>query len=54
MNVPKRGTKVKLLSTGDNVKWSIEKDIVTVTLPKSLIKMNGYQPALTFSFTPAE
>ncbi|MEO6730254.1 MAG: alpha-L-fucosidase [Ferruginibacter sp.] len=54
MNIPKVGSEMKLLQTGQTVKWFKEKDAVVVIVPKSLIKSNPALPALAFSFTPAD
>lgn len=55
MNAPLPKSKMKLLHTGETVKWSMEGDSVVVTIPKSLAKkMSSVPPALAFSFTPAE
>ena len=48
-NLPKKGAKMKLLSSGTTVKWKLEGDKVKVTLPASLAKLKEY-PALAFSF----
>ena len=53
-NAPKKGTKMKLLQTGETVKWQQEGEGVEVILPASLKKIKGAIPALTFSFTPAD
>lgn len=47
-NIPKKGTKMKLLQTGETVKWRIEGDEVKVHLPASVLK--SQLPALAFSF----
>ncbi|MCW3091240.1 MAG: alpha-L-fucosidase [Ferruginibacter sp.] len=54
MNVPKKGTKMKLLQTGEMVKWQQTGEGVAVILPASLRKINGALPALAFSFTPVD
>ncbi|MDP4209046.1 MAG: alpha-L-fucosidase [Bacteroidota bacterium] len=48
-NLPKKGSTMKLLSTGTSIKWRIEGDKVKVSLPASFIK-KGTCPALAFSF----
>jgi alpha-L-fucosidase len=48
-NVPRKGTTVKVLQTGEKVKWIAEGDGVKVTLPASFIKNNSSLPALVFS-----
>jgi len=50
-NVPKKGSTMKLLQTGETVQWKMEGDIVKVILPKSLNKMKDIS-ALAFSFLP--
>ena len=54
MNAPKKGAKMKLLQTGETVKWSYENDVVKVTIPATVIKIYKSLPALAFSFSPAE
>jgi alpha-L-fucosidase len=54
MNVPKKGTLMKVLQTGEKVKWTVSGDEVKVILPKSLLKMNEAMPALAFAFSPQE
>jgi len=49
-NMPKKGSKMKLLQTGTNVKWIIDGDKVKVTVPAALQKLNTVIPALVFSF----
>ncbi|WP_051084352.1 alpha-L-fucosidase [Segetibacter koreensis] len=50
-NIPKKGTKMRLLQTGENVKWVQQADSVEIFLPKSFIKKNTYYPAIAFQFT---
>ncbi|MEO6547760.1 MAG: alpha-L-fucosidase [Ferruginibacter sp.] len=52
MNAPKKGTKMKLLQTGETVKWKIDGDTVKVILPTSVKKLKEVLPALAFSFIP--
>jgi alpha-L-fucosidase len=52
-NLPKKGTKMKLLQTGESVKWSMEGNKVKVQLPKSIAAGKEALPALAFAFTPA-
>lgn len=52
-NPPQKGTKIKLLQTGENVKWVQENNSVKLFLPASLVGNNTI-PALAFSFTAAE
>ena len=54
MNVPKKGSKMKLLQTGETIKWSVENEVVKVTVPASVSKMKKALPALAFSFSPTE
>ena len=54
MNTPKKGSAMKLLQTGETVKWTVTGDEVKVIVPKFLHKMNTVVPALAFAFTPAE
>jgi alpha-L-fucosidase len=49
-NLPGKGTKVKLLQTGENVKWKLEGDKVRISLPSSVVNKSEGYPALTFSF----
>lgn len=49
-NLPKKGAKMKLLQTGQTVKWSIQGDVVNVILPKSVVDSKTAVPALAFSF----
>lgn len=49
-NIPEKGSKMTLLQTGETVKWTLEGDVVKVSLPTSLIKKNEVFPALAFSF----
>ncbi|MEP7142114.1 MAG: alpha-L-fucosidase [Ferruginibacter sp.] len=53
-NLPLKGTKMKLLQTGETVKWVQEADHIEVTLPKSVINNNTGYPALAFSFETNE
>jgi alpha-L-fucosidase len=53
-NPPAKGTKMKLLQTGETVKWVREGDRVEVTMPKSVFKNKAAYPALAFSFEPGE
>jgi alpha-L-fucosidase len=54
MNAPRKGSKMKLLQTGEIVKWSVENDMVKVTIPAAVTKMKNTLPALAFSFSPVE
>jgi alpha-L-fucosidase len=51
-NLPTKGTTMKLVSSGESVKWKIQEDAVIVTLPKK-IQQSGKTPALVFEFVPA-
>ena len=49
-NPPKKGSKIKLLQTGENVKWTANENGATITLPRSITgKMFA---ALAFAYTP--
>ncbi|AOM77196.1 alpha-L-fucosidase [Pedobacter steynii] len=50
-NEPAKGTKIKLLQTGENVKWVKENEQIKVILPKGL---PNNLPALAFSFSTAQ
>lgn len=52
-NIPKKGTKMILLQTGETVKWKLENDKVKLTLPASVVNMKNI-PALAFSFSPED
>ncbi|HET6769074.1 MAG TPA: alpha-L-fucosidase, partial [Chitinophagaceae bacterium] len=54
VNIPKKGSKVTLLATGQSVKWSYDGRNVKVILPSSVINATDLIPALVFSFIPAE
>lgn len=53
-NLPKKGTTMRLLQTGEAVKWTQAGDKVTVQLPASLRKAKEPLPALAFSFVAGE
>ena len=53
-NLPKRGTAIKLLQTGETVKWKLEGNKVCVYLPLSFKESKEPVAALAFSFTPAD
>lgn len=53
-NLPKKGTRIRLLQTGQALKWEKTGDGIRVVLPASVQKMAASLPALAFSFTPAE
>jgi alpha-L-fucosidase len=50
-NVPKKGTKMKLLHTGAAIKWVADGNKVKVVLPPSLQKHGLKIPALAFAFS---
>ena len=47
-NLPKEGSKMKLLATGREVDWAIRGNEVQINLPKKYHALNA--PALVFSF----
>lgn len=49
-HLPKRGSVVKLVSTGEKVKWKTENGSVKVTVPGGFVQKNKSYPALAFSF----
>ncbi len=49
-NYPKEGSKIKLLSTDENVKWTRAGKVVKAELPEQFIKNHKEYPALAFSF----
>jgi alpha-L-fucosidase len=49
-NIPRSGSRMTLLSTGETVKWKKDGDKVMVTLPAAFLKKNKTYPALAFSF----
>jgi alpha-L-fucosidase len=51
-NIPEKKSKIKLLQTGEIVKWGQEGDQVRIFIPASIAK--GVYPALAFSFTPQD
>lgn len=51
-NLPKKGSKIKLLQTGQTVKWWLENNEVKVKMPKDII--GKAVPALAFSFNNEE
>ena len=51
-NIPKKGSKVTLIGTGESVKWQQEGNLVKVILPASVINSKTTTPALVFSFIP--
>ena len=51
-NMPKAKTKIKLLQTGEYVKWVATANGVSITLPKNIAGKTT--AALVFAFTPAQ
>jgi len=47
-NLPEKGSKVKLLQTGESLKWSLEGKVVKVWLPAAVLS----EPAVALSFIP--
>jgi alpha-L-fucosidase len=54
MNAPRTKSVIKLLQTGETVKWFMENGSVVVVLPKSFLKTKSAPAALAFAFTPGE
>jgi hypothetical protein len=52
--MPKKGSTIKLLPTGETVKWKLQGDQVRLHLPASIVKAKNACPALVFSFMPAD
>ena len=52
-HVPKKGSKIKILQTGETLNWKLEKDVVKIAIPVSIINMK-HLPAIVFSFVPAD
>lgn len=48
VNIPRKGSKVKYLPTGESVKWTMEGDSVKVWLPASVVKQGSAAVALAF------
>ena len=53
-NLPKKGSKIKLLQTGEDVKWQQEGNEIRISLPSSIIISKEKYPALAFTFIPAQ
>ena len=53
LNLPAKGSDVKLLMNGKKVKWVRNGDSVKVTLPSDVQKLKAY-PAFAFSFKGEE
>lgn len=47
--LPAKGKEVQLLMNGSHVRWTMRGDVVEVTLPKAVTRLNSY-PAVAFSF----
>jgi alpha-L-fucosidase len=52
-HLPKKGSKLTLLQTGEEVKWKEEEHRVRIYLPSSVVNSKESYPALAFSFTHA-
>lgn len=52
-HLPKKGAPIKVLQTGETVKWKQEGDSVRVFLPAHLVNSKTTYPALAFSFVPS-
>ena len=50
-NIPKKGGKIKLLQTGENIQWAVEGNKVKLRIPAALQKSNAGIPALAFAFS---
>ncbi len=48
VNIPKKGSRMKYLPTGESVKWTLEGDSVRVWLPASVLKQGSAAVALEF------
>ena len=51
-NTPIKGSSIKLLQTGEKVKWVQEGNQTTIEMPVSVKKAGRKFPALAFAFTP--
>jgi len=49
-NQPAKGSKIRLLQTGENVKWTTDGDTTKIFLPSSVLKTRKRYPALAFAF----
>lgn len=52
-NAPAKGSVIKCLSAGTNVKWKLQDGKTVIPLSPALVKKLTGQPAVTFSFIPA-
>ena len=50
-NLPAKGSVVKLLETGEVLKWTTDGESVKITPPRSLLLSSAVFPALVFSFS---
>ncbi|HEV8282905.1 MAG TPA: alpha-L-fucosidase [Chitinophagaceae bacterium] len=53
-NLPMKGSKIKLLETGETIKWTNDGSVIKLFLPSSLLKTTNAYPALAFSFIAAD
>ncbi len=53
-NLPEKGSKIKLLETGEIVKWTNDGNTIKLFFPSSLLKTKNVYPALAFSFVAAD
>ncbi len=49
-NIPKKGTKMRVISTGNRVKWIIDGNKVRVNVPESVLNSTNSYPAIAFSY----
>jgi alpha-L-fucosidase len=49
-NLPRKGSNLVLLATGEKLKWKLNGDAVTVYLPSRFVAAHEHYPALAFSF----
>jgi alpha-L-fucosidase len=49
-NLPEKGSKIKLLQTGESLKWSLDGNVIKVWLPAAVLS----EPAVALSFIPAK
>ena len=54
LNFPKKGTKIKFLQTGQQLKWERVGDMIQVELPAKIWQSQTNFSALAFSFEPEE
>ena len=53
-NIPKKGSRITLIETGESVVWQQEGNNVKLFLPPSVMNVKENWPALVFSFIPEE